>query len=117
MQIDRAFWGPLADEVERKHAEKRPRLIAAKKTLAQPGVWARIRADLLPMLRPPERVRDCLERANAAHRIEDLGLPRARYRAALAHAHEIRSRFTVLDLAYLLGLMPDAIDDLLDRWA
>jgi len=30
--------------------------------------------------------------------------------------HEIRRRFTVVDLAWLLGILPGAADDLIDAW-
>jgi hypothetical protein len=33
--------------------------------------------------------------------------------AALIRGREMRARFTVLDLAYLLGVLPDAADEII----
>ena len=45
------------------------------------------------------------------------GVDRDRLLAAFRHAHEIRSRFTVLDLARLCGVLPGAYEEIVDRWA
>jgi hypothetical protein len=30
--------------------------------------------------------------------------------------HEIRKRFTIVDLAWLTGVLPNAVDELIDEW-
>ena len=115
--VDSAFWGPLAGVVAQQYAEKLPRLEQAKAALSRPGAWGQLRRKLKPMLRPPEVIRDCLSRAGAAFRAEDIGCGRPRLLEAFLHAHEIRSRFTILDLARLLGLMPDAAAEITEQWA
>lgn len=40
----------------------------------------------------------------------------ALHRPALRHMHEIRRRFTVVDLAWMLGILPDAAQETLDHW-
>jgi hypothetical protein len=30
--------------------------------------------------------------------------------------HEIRKRFTVVDLAWLVGVLPNAADEIIDEW-
>lgn len=117
--IDRAFWGSsaMADAVEAEYRKKLPRLREASRLPAQGLAWDRLREELAGMARPPETVRDCLREAGAAWRAEDLGCDRPRLRAALLHAHEIRSRCTILDLARLLGIMPAAAEELVERWA
>jgi len=116
-EVDRPFWGRLADVVAAKYDEKAPRLRQAREALAQGETWDALRAELSAMLRPPETIRDCLAAAGAAHRAADIGCDRRRLLAALTHAHEMRPRFTVLDLANLLGLMPDAAREIVEKWA
>jgi glycerol-1-phosphate dehydrogenase [NAD(P)+] len=115
--IDRAFWGRLADVVADKYAEKAERLRRAKELLVRGDTWDALRAELAEMLRPPERIRDCLAAAGAACRSKHIGCDRARLLGAFRHAHEIRSRFTVLDVANLLGVMPAAADEIVETWA
>jgi len=115
--VDRAFWGRLADEVAGHYAEKRPRMESAVEQLSRGGAWDRLRAELASMVRSPGAVRDCLTRAGAAVTAADIGCDRARLLAALDHAHEMRSRFTVLDLARLVGVMPSAAGAIVDAWA
>jgi hypothetical protein len=62
-------------------------------------------------------VSDCLRAAGAAWRAQDIRCDRRRLLIAFSHAHQARARFTVLDLALLLGLLPDVSGEILDRWA
>ncbi len=115
--VDRPFWGPVADNVAAEHAQKVPRLHEAREKLSQGDAWDRLREALAPMVRPPEKLRDCLARARAACSAEDIQCPPDRLLAALRHAHEIRSRFTCLDLGRLLGILPAAAEEIVDAWA
>ncbi|KKM75905.1 hypothetical protein LCGC14_1385510 [marine sediment metagenome] len=115
-QVDRAFWDQLADVVEEEYTQKVPRLHQAAETLSSCGVWDELRAELAPMVRSPEQVRDCLARAGAAYRAEDIKCTPERLLAALLHAHEMRPRFTVLDLARLMGILPTAAEEIVDAW-
>ncbi len=116
-EIDQAFWGPLAEGVAVHYAEKQSRLIAAKDLLSQGNTWDQLRSTLAPMLRGAHDVRHCLQEAGAAWSAEHIGCDRQRLLDAFVRGHEIRSRFTVLDLANLLGLMPQAAEGILDAWA
>jgi glycerol-1-phosphate dehydrogenase [NAD(P)+] len=111
--VDEAFWGALAPVVRRHYAEKLPRLRAARSWLAAPGRWDELRAALAPRLRPPAALRRCLARAGGAVSAADLGCTAERLAAAFAHAHEMRSRVTVLDIARLAGLLPAAQAEIL----
>jgi hypothetical protein len=111
MEIDEVFWGRLRGEVKAQYAQKIGRLFKAVEVLSQGDAWDRLRQEIKPYLRPPEQIRDCLERADAAHRIEHIGCSRERFLRAVRHAHEIRTRFTVLDLAYLVGVLPQAFEE------
>ena len=114
---DPAFWGFLAPAVESFHGKKRARSAAAVEEFRRrPGLWDEVRATLAPQLRSAARLKDCLRRAGAAHRYTDLGIDRARYLAACRHAHEIRERFSVLDLARVVGILPGRLEELVDRW-
>ncbi len=115
--IDRSFWGVLAGPVEEFFGEKPARLQAAKVKLGAANTWDALRAALTPMLRQPETIRDCLAAGDAAHRAEHIGCNRDRILQAFRHAHEIRDRFTVLDLAYMVGILPNAIEEIVETWA
>jgi len=115
--IDRAFWGPLAEPVAEAYAPKVERLRLAADRLADGDLWDTLREELAPLVRSPRTVRDCLARAGAAHRAGDIRCERERLLAAFLHAHEMRSRFTVLDLARLIGLMPGCAREIVEAWA
>lgn len=115
--VDAPFWGPLAGVVAEHYQQKIERLHIAREKLSRGDTWDRIRDALAPMTRPPERVRDCLARAGGACRAEDVGTDRERLLSVMLHAHEIRSRFTILDLARLTGAMPAAAGEIVEAWA
>ena len=114
--IPAAVWGPLRQGVAQQVAAKAPRMDQARSMLARRDNWDRIREEIAPMIRPPEKARLCLEQAGGAFLAEHIRCDRDRLRVALLHAHTIRSRFTVLDLARLVGVMPREADALLDAW-
>ena len=114
---DPAFWGSLAESVREFYKGKDELLETARKALVQPGAWDRVRTELAPMVMPPAALRDCLKRAGAAWRAEDIGCDRARLTQALTHAHEMRARFTVLDLARMAGVLPGAAEEIVEAWA
>jgi glycerol-1-phosphate dehydrogenase [NAD(P)+] len=117
LDIDKEFWGELADEVEGHFAPKVERLHKAIEILSQGDSWDRLREQVRPLVRPPERIHDCLKRAGAATRAEDIGCSRERLLRALLHAHGMRSRFTVIDLARLLGVLPRSAAEIVEEWA
>jgi len=112
--IDKKFWGALGDEIEVSYAQKVERLRKAVEVLSQGGSWDRLREEVKPFLQPPERIRNCLKRAGAAYRAEDIGCSRERLLRAVLHLHEIRSRFTVIDLARLVGVFPQAAAEIVE---
>ena len=116
-KVDEPFWGPLAGVVAEQYDQKLDRLRAAPEIISRGHTWDRLRQELSAMVRPPERIRDCLAQAGAACRAEDINCDRPRLAQALRHAHEMRPRFTVLDLARLLGILPAATDDIVQTWA
>lgn len=115
--VDRELWGPLADEVASKFAQKRERLHEAREALAKGDRWDRLREKLAAMTRPPEKLHACLSAAGAAVKVEDIGTDLERLVTVFEHGHEIRSRYTILDLAQLVGLMPSAAREIAEQWA
>lgn len=115
--VDRPFWGKLADEMLELQNAKLERLVKAQSELSKGNDWDKTRESLIPLVRNPTVVHDCLDRAGAAHRAEDIGCSKERVLAAFLHAHEMRSRFTILDLARLAGIMPQAAAEIVDTWA
>ena len=114
---DSSFWERFTEVVAEKHVLKQQRQQEAADLLrAAPGRWDAIRAAVSPLYRPPQVIKEVLRRAGAAHRLSDIGVTRDRFLAAVLHAHEVRERYTVLELARSVGVLPEAAGDLVDRW-
>ena len=90
------------------------------KTIAQkitdPATWQKFKDAAKPNVRTPAQIKHCLETANAAHTFTQIKCDRNRFRNATLHMHQIRKRPTVVDLAWLLGILPNAADEIMDRW-
>jgi len=99
-----------------QYAQKGDRLKQAADVLSQGEVWDSLRTGIAPLLRQPGMIRNCLRSADAAYRAEDIGCSRERLLTAFLHAHEIRSRFTILDLAYLCGVLPADAGEIVEEW-
>jgi glycerol-1-phosphate dehydrogenase [NAD(P)+] len=69
------------------------------------GDWERIWSRLDDALRPAKRVRRILLAGGAPTTVAELGLTARHLRDSFIAAREIRGRFTVLDLAWDLGLL------------
>jgi glycerol-1-phosphate dehydrogenase [NAD(P)+] len=116
--VDAAFWSvpTVVAAVTEQYAAKRPRLESIGQKIAQRGVWDRLRRTLAAEVKSPETIRTWLEQAGAAVSMTDIGCTRERIKVAILHMHEIRKRPTIVDLAWLTGVLPDQADDLIDRW-
>jgi len=114
--IDRAFWGPIADAIAAEYAAKQEAIRRLADALRDRTRWHAACSAVAPGLRPARAIADSLRRAGAACSLGDIGCSRARARAALLHMHEIRARSTVVDVAWLTGIMPGAVDDILNQW-
>jgi len=114
---DKAYWQSLTTVVEEEHALKRRKAERAVKRLcAEPGLWDNLRAELKPMTRPTAAIKQCLRAAGAAHRLNDIGCTRDRFLAAAHHAHQMRERYTILDLARAVGILPEASENIVDEF-
>ncbi len=120
-QVNEEYWGSLSGIVAGEYQKKLPKLHQAASLLARPEQWRSLQAAIIPNLVAAERLKHCLEQGGGAHRFSDLrrnGQPLSRdgFLLAACNAHQMRARFTVLDLAVLLGMVPDEIEVLCDRW-
>jgi len=114
--IDRKFWGPLAENVHREYQQKLPMLKTICEKLADGNTWDVFLNAAAAQVRSPAQIKNCLKAAGAAHNFSDIGCSRERLLAAALHMHEIRKRPTIIDLAWILGIMPGAAEKIIDRW-
>ena len=114
---DAGYWRELTEIVEEEHAGKRRRAEQAVAFLSAGSNWDRVRELAGGQRRlGPSAIKQCLRDAGAAHRMEDIGCSRERFVAAVRHAHEIRERYTVIDLGRAAGILPDAIEEIVDEY-
>lgn len=115
-QLDPSVWGAAARSVEAEFTKKRHVMARAVERLREPGVWARIREELRPTMRSPEKIKQCLVEAKGAHRISDIGCTRDRFLRAVRSCAWMRGRFTSIDLALCTGLIPGIEEKVVDRY-
>jgi len=113
-------YGAIADKVLAEFSGKWlsvERAGQARQSLAKN--WERIKEVVTSTWVPPSVHRQRLETIGAAVHPHDIGVSVGELREAILHAREIRRRWTVLDTAYLVGLFPDQVDQVLKRcgWA
>ncbi|MBD3316668.1 MAG: iron-containing alcohol dehydrogenase [Chitinivibrionales bacterium] len=116
MEADGAFWGTLSGEIKGQLAPKRQRVRDAVARLGGGLSWDTLRAEIKRFVLPPSKIRDCLSRAGAAFRAEDIGVSKDRLTQVLERAHQIRTRFTALDLARIVGILPGAAREIVEEW-
>jgi glycerol-1-phosphate dehydrogenase [NAD(P)+] len=116
LPFDREGWGPIADAVGAHHQKQSARIAAACERLQQDDTWNRVREELRPMLPSAAWVKGVLAAAGAAHRIADLGITRERFVWAVLNGAQIRERFTSLDLGWAAGVLPGAVEEIVDEY-
>ena len=106
--IDERFWSvpSVVAAVAEQYEAKKQRLEPIRQKIAQRDAWDQLRTGLAAEVKSPETIRTWLQRAGAAVSIADIGCSRERIRSAILHMHEIRKRFTIVDLAWLTGVLP-----------
>jgi glycerol-1-phosphate dehydrogenase [NAD(P)+] len=114
--IDSTFWGSLAGNVRQEYEQKIPMFQAICEKLADGKTWGEFLAAGAAQVRSPAQIKNCLKTAGAAHTSSDIGCSRERMLAAALHMHQIRKRPTIIDLAWILGIMPGAAGEIIDRW-
>ena len=116
LESSASFWGPVAAAVEEQYSAKCEKYQRLAEIVEQEKQWQDLIAQLRPYTVSPAVIADRLERAGAARYLPDIGCSHARAKQALLHMHEIRTRFTIVDLAWLTGVMPGAADEILEQW-
>jgi glycerol-1-phosphate dehydrogenase [NAD(P)+] len=112
--MDPSVWGPAAGAVARQHEAKQSAVAKAHEKLSRPGAWDALRTRVSPHLIAPSVLRDRLRLADGAWTLSHIGCSRARFLTALRHGGAMRGRFTSVDLAHMVGVLPD--DALVDSW-
>jgi len=116
--VDDRFWAvaSVVAAVKEQYEAKRQRLGPIIEKVSQPEVWEQLRTRLRAAVQKPQTIQSWLKGAGAAVSTVDIGCSRERIRSAILHMHEIRTRFTVIDLAWLVGILPDETDRLIDEY-
>ena len=114
--IDSTFWGSLAKDVRRQYQQKKPLLESIREKLTDLQTWQTFLSAAHQQVRSPDEIKNCLKTAGAAHTFADIKCSRERLLSAVMHMHEIRKRPTIIDLAWILGILPDSADEIIDKW-
>ncbi len=119
--INTTFWTTLSPIVEKEYAKKMVKFEKATQLLSQQENWQRLKDKISPGLVPAAKLKKCLVEAGAAHCYHDIrdngmALEREKFVNVVKNANQMRERFTVLDLAVLVGIIPENIDQLIDDW-
>jgi glycerol-1-phosphate dehydrogenase [NAD(P)+] len=116
LRFDAAYWGFMADRIREQHDLAVTRMGSAIETLRRPGAWDELKSNLKPRLRSPSVIKRCLASSGGAHRLEDIGCAREDFFQAVCNAASIRERFTSVSLGFAAGVLPSAIEEIVDEW-
>jgi glycerol-1-phosphate dehydrogenase [NAD(P)+] len=114
--IDEPFWAGLTENVRDQYEQKKPALRTIREKLRNGDAWRTFCDAAKHQVRSSHEIKKCLDTAGAAHTFVDIGCSRERLLAAALHMHEIRKRPTVVDLAWMVGILPDAAGEIIDTW-
>jgi len=119
--VNSDFWGSLSPVVEKEYDKKIPKFERVANYLSNPENWNRLKNLIKPDLVPAAKLKNCLMQAGGAHRYMDIrdnetALARDKFLSVVTNANQMRERFTILDLAVLLGVIPGEIEQLVDEW-
>ncbi len=119
--VDGKFWGTLSPVVEKEYAKKRPKMERARSFLSNAKNWEMVKSQIEPGLIPAEKLKSCLASAGAAHcfwhlKDNETELHREKMVSVVNRANQMRERFTILDLAVMMGLIPGETEELVDKW-
>ncbi len=115
-ETNKDFWRTLTPVIEEEHARKRKKAARAVEQLKKTNCWDELRAIARKSIRTPAEIKNCLKSAGAAYRLEDIECDRARFLEAALNCHQMRERYTVIDLARAGGIMPKAADEIIDQY-
>ncbi len=120
-QVNTNFWGSLSATVAGEYEKKLPKMARAKDLLAKRDSWKTLCETIKPMLVDPARLKNCLEKSGGTHTVsgirrDGIALDFQTFFDTVVNANQMRSRFTILDLAVMTGFIPDKIDQLIEKW-
>jgi glycerol-1-phosphate dehydrogenase [NAD(P)+] len=116
LHFNAGYWGFMVDRMREQHGLAVIRLGSAIDALRKPGAWDELRSNLKPGQRSPSVIKGCLASAGGAHRLEDIGCTREDFFQAVCNAASIRERFTSVSLGFAAGVLPSAIEEIVDEW-
>jgi glycerol-1-phosphate dehydrogenase [NAD(P)+] len=119
--IDSEFWGTLSPIVAKEYSKKLPKFEQVASYLYHLDNWNNLRALIKPNLVPAAKLKNCLVQGGGAHRFKDIrdndsALEKDKFLAIVKNANQMRERFTILDMAVLLGIIPQQIEQLVEEW-
>ena len=114
--LDPAVWGPATPAVVRQRDAKVAAVDAACEVLSHAGAWDELRKRVSDHLLAPATLQRRLQRADGAWNLSQIGCARERFLTAIRHGGAMRGRFTSIDLAHVVGVLPDAAEEIVDRW-
>ncbi len=108
--------GPLAQEIARCYQPKwRPADDQRRFVTGIVQGWPELRAATAAIVRPVDELKGALQAAGAPTTAAELGVSRDEARELFVVSRDMRARYTVLDLAWDLGLLESMRDEVLDR--
>ena len=116
------FWCSLAPVVNEEYQKKQAKFVQGEELLEDIQNWRALKKTIFPGLIPAARLKQCLRDALAAHRYADIffgdrPLGKEEFLSVILHANQMRDRFTILDLAYLVGVLPDGLEEIIEHYA
>ena len=115
--IDEIFWGNISGSIAEQYAAKQEKLQVMRDKLSSKTFWTELKILLKKRVRPAKQIADCLGKAGAARKFSDINCSSKRAMTALLHAHEIRKRPTVIDLAWTLGILPSSAEEIFKEYS
>lgn len=106
--IDRTYWRQdhVIRAVSDQYNAKMESIHQVRNRLSNPDQWCQLKLFLQNKVKSPAQIKHWLRQAGAAYRPQDIGSTSEQLLEAVRHMHEIRNRFTVVDLAWMAGIMP-----------
>lgn len=115
-KIDEKFWGNISASIAEQYNAKQEKLQIMRDKLSSDDYWSELKSLLKNRARPAAKIAECLEKAAAARYFNDINCSTERALSAVLHSHEIRKRPTVIDLAWTLGVLPSAAEDIFKEY-
>ncbi len=119
--INTSFWGSLSGVIEGEYKKKLPKSKLVIEKLSEPTSWNKLRTTLKKNMVSPKILKNCLKEGGAAYRFSEIlsggaSLSRKRFYDTVLNANRMRERFTILDLAFMVGVLPDQLNGIIDQW-